>query len=745
MTPDLILGKLYELLGNAVLLPIPLREKGPQESGWQKLTYNPADERHEELLQVVRRGGNLGVLLGPSSNRLLAVDLDDDQLVDQWLVRHPWLANTLRTKGKRGCQFWMKLEEGCDYPNGKAVYRLPDSHGEIRLGGAGGAQSVIFGRHPDGMRYQVVVERSPLEVSLADLDELAPGIIFGNETNGSHSTIAETNEWTPPTKTDLNERIRRYMAKVPASIEGQNGDDQLFRAASILVNGWGLSTDEAFLFLAEYNQRARPPWPEHRLRYKLKEAMDNPGDKLRGYLLESDTQTSGDGKNSGGAATSQRYKDGQSDTSERDPADLIKGLDIYYDSGTKDFWATNNRRGWIKIGSSDVRRWLAQRGFRSRPKNDENVSQIDSLLTAIQRSNDVDYAGPLAGYRAGVFVINTSRILVKDSPVLIQPSPGTWTLLRGIIENMLGIEQQAFLFGWLKVALESLASTKFRVGQALTLAGPKDCGKSLVQQLITILLGGRAAKPHRYMSGATPFNADLFGSEHLMVEDEQPSIDIRARRSFGTKIKEICANTVHSCHAKHRSALSLTPFWRLSISVNDEPENLMILPPIDESLTDKLIILKAARHPMPMPSSSDEERSRFMDALKSELPHFAQFLFDWEIPADLVSQRYGIAHYQHPEILTALGTLAPETRLLELIDSELFGSAAPGSWEGTASDLERKLTGDSSSVRREAAKLFSFPTACGTYLGRLQKLYPARFESIHGRTGNRWTIDPPTP
>src|SRR5258708_27310204 len=132
-----------------------------------------------------------------------------------------------------------------------------------------------------------------------------------------------------------------------------------------------------------------------------------------------------------------------------------------------------------------------------------------------------------------------------------------------------------------------------------------------------------------------------------------------------------------------------------------------------------------------------------MATLKAELPHCLHFLLNWQIPAELVSQRYGITHYQHPEILTALGTLAPETRLRELINSELFGAAAPGLWEGTASELERKLTSDSSSVRREAGKLFSFPTACGTYLGRLQKLYPIRFESAHSRTGNRWTIDPP--
>ncbi len=65
------------------------------------------------------------------------------------------------------------------------------------------------------------------------------------------------------------------------------------------------------------------------------------------------------------------------------------------------------------------------------------------------------------------------------------------------------------------------------------------------------------------------------------------------------------------CHAKHREPLTLTPFWRLSISVNDEPENLMVLPPIDESLGDKMILLKARRTEMPMPTGTTEERDAF--------------------------------------------------------------------------------------------------------------------------------------
>jgi hypothetical protein len=427
-----------------------------------------------------------------------------------------------------------------------------------------------------------------------------------------------------------------------------------------------------------------------------------------------------------------------------DNQDIVRGLEMYYDSPRTKFWAKNDREGWIMIRDTDVRRILGEMGFRKAPApdKDEKVSQIDSIMTAIQRSNDVDYAGSLAGYRRGVYEIGGSRVLVRDSPHIIEPVEGDWQMLRSIIDKMLP-GQQVYLFGWIKIAFESLYRRKFRVGQALVFTGPRDSGKSLFQELITVILGGRSAKPNRYMSGGSDFNSDLFGAEHLMMEDEQASTDIRARRSLGARIKEITANTIQSCHPKNRPAISLTPFWRLTISVNEEPENLMVIPPIDESLEDKLIIFKAQRHEMPMPTASDADRERFMSALKAELPHFLYYLQRWDIPADLVSQRYGIVHFHHPDILETLGSLTPERKLLEMIDTVLFGSLVPGPVERRSAEIERELTKDGSPVRREASQLFSFPAACGTYLGRLAKAHPERFTQTHTRSGTVWSIDPP--
>jgi hypothetical protein len=125
--------------------------------------------------------------------------------------------------------------------------------------------------------------------------------------------------------------------------------------------------------------------------------------------------------------------------------------------------------------------------------------------------------------------------------------------------------------------------------------------------------------------------------------------------------------------------------------VNDEPENLMVLPPIDDSIEDKLILLRASKFRMPMRTATLEQRKVFWQRLVDELPAFLNFLLEWEIPSKLTSERFGIRHFHQPEILQAIDKLAPEYRLLRLIEEELFQSDAADTWEGSAEQLERRL------------------------------------------------------
>lgn len=264
-----------------------------------------------------------------------------------------------------------------------------------------------------------------------------------------------------------------------------------------------------------------------------------------------------------------------------------------------------------------------------------------------------------------------------------------------------------------------------RPGQALAIAGPRGGGKSLFQNLITEILAGRSAKAYRYMAERTEFNSELLGAEHLMVEDDVASTDMRKRQAFGTKIKEIAVNENQSCHAKHRNAIGLKPFWRLTISVNDAPEHLLILPPMDDGLADKLMLLKAGKSEMPMPTGTQEQRREFRAALSAELPAFVFHLRNWKIPDALRCERFGVKHYHHPRLLEAIEELSPEVKLLSLIDTELFSARCDSTvWEGSAEDLEKDLHNSPSGYT--ASRLLSWNNAAGTYLGRLAAKHPER-------------------
>ncbi|MBI5385957.1 MAG: hypothetical protein HZA90_14860 [Verrucomicrobia bacterium] len=454
-------------------------------------------------------------------------------------------------------------------------------------------------------------------------------------------------------------------------------------------------------------------------------------------------------------ACSQRHRNCRPPPEQESAASLIANgrvwperLQVYFDASQRLYWVPNSHDGWILVDKHDLRRMLVQQGVSAERPDDGSLSEFDRLVIRIQTERDVAYAGPLAGYDRGLHDIEGSRVLVTQSPRLIEPAQGEWPLLARMFDQQFnhgGVDQRPHLFGWLKMSAETLRAKRRRPGQVLVLAGKRDTGKSLFQNLFTCMFGGRVAKPFQFMTGGTGFNADLFGAEHLMIEDEAALPTLAARRSFGAFIKNFTVNEVHRCHAKFKTPVSLTPYWRVTISVNDEPENLMVLPPLDESLVDKIMLLLMNR-PTLQPTQTQESREAFWRSLVSELPHFLYYLLEWEIPPELRSDRFGVTHFHHPHLVAAIDDLAPEERLMDIIDEVLFRDFEvmnPADFEGTAGELERRLYG-SDAWEPEVRRLLTFPSACGVYLGRLANKNPERVTSrrMHGR--RLWRIQPPS-
>jgi phage/plasmid-associated DNA primase len=147
-----------------VLLPLPLGSKRPDPSstGWQKTTIdNTLTAEYQARLEA----GNIAVLMGDPSNGVCSIDIDVDEHVQPFLDLNPMLGGTLRSKGRRGCNIWVRMID--DYPRASALKTHDGAAwGEWR---STGNQTVIHGKHPDGMDYRLEVEARPIRIHFADI------------------------------------------------------------------------------------------------------------------------------------------------------------------------------------------------------------------------------------------------------------------------------------------------------------------------------------------------------------------------------------------------------------------------------------------------------------------------------------------------------------------------------------------------------------------------------------------------
>lgn len=349
-------------------------------------------------------------------------------------------------------------------------------------------------------------------------------------------------------------------------------------------------------------------------------------------------------------------------------------VDAYYDI-YRGKYLIHNGESWIYQTQTGYTRRLRAAGFSHRIEDHQKISQVDQEIIRVQNERAISYAGALAGYQAGVYKMGGVKVLVTESSNLHTPEPGQFPTLKAVFEAVLKddeIDQLTTFYSWMKVSLQSLHTSCFIPGQAIAFAGPRQSGKSLIQSLLTEIFGGRAAKPYSYMIGKTKFNSDHFPAVHQMIEDECATTKKNDRLKLAASLKEKTVNKSQRMHAKGKDALMLEPFWRVSISLNEEPEDLLVLPPLDEGTMDKIILMRAHKRELPITSEFKGDRESFWEALNSEIPAFSYWLLNtFKIPEELQDDRFGVKFLHHPVLVKELIEISDEQLLLDMIDRNL--------------------------------------------------------------------------
>lgn len=394
-------------------------------------------------------------------------------------------------------------------------------------------------------------------------------------------------------------------------------------------------------------------------------------------------------------------------------------------------------------------------------REDAILSEVKEVLLFVKENRWVDEVfAALPGYGANIYELETGeQVLVKSAPKLIEPVQGEWPTIAKLINGRLdttkagtqtGIDQTPYFHSWCKVALDALRRGQpghWRQGHAMILTGPAGCGKNRIQeQLITGLLGGRAANPSKFLFDGDEFNGDVFAAEHLLMgELPIPSQKTVDRNTVAERIKQVVANAAQRMRLMRVEPWTVYPFWRLTISLNDHPDKLHQLPLITGDFGDKVLLFHCAHEPLPMPTRTIDEQRAFRDAITSELPAYAFWLLNtWEIPDELTryddgrdAMRFGFREFHHPIIKGELFDDTPASQLLGFIDLAEFTSSewegsrklwqiesnaeGEGVWWERADILQQLLTGDGPymcTVAQLAKKLFAH-AKCSQLLARL--------------------------
>lgn len=376
--------------------------------------------------------------------------------------------------------------------------------------------------------------------------------------------------------------------------------------------------------------------------------------------------------------------------------------DIYFDD--KNFFVFNAANGqWMPENKENtLNELLVTRGLGkdSGKKAGRKHSEIDEAVAYIRHHHRVAGAAPFAFYPKGLMKWNGSTYLNTHTREVLQPAKtGVWgedfPWLSMFLDQFFALpEQKVYFLSWLSRFYKGCYNRTPKSGQSMFIAGPVNSGKTFLNRAIISPLMGGHAEAKDWLLGKANFNSQLFESAYWPIDDGSVGTSAQMHRYFSEMVKVLAANRDMESHAKFGKPCQVGWQGRLGVTCNTDAESLRILPQLDISILEKLMLFRAASRSIAF--LSEEE----MDAIiKRELPFFARFLLDYVIPEECRDEdpRFGVRAYHDKELVSS--AITSGGGFDEIMDQWLVyhfttRDRAAEFWEGTSLQLRQEILRD---------------------------------------------------
>lgn len=415
---------------------------------------------------------------------------------------------------------------------------------------------------------------------------------------------------------------------------------------------------------------------------------------------------------------------------------------IYYDN--RHYWRRDDRGGWYFSNKEDISLFMRVKAGLARDPGRATSSEVDQAVFHIQSQNRVLAALPFVHRRPGLhrepdgLYLNTSNVQVCPPAEGALAWRENFPWLAGLLDEsyFTSPDQWPFFMAWLQRFYNTAYEGQMARGHAVFLAGPVGQGKTFVAtQVIGRMLGG-ASDVTSYMLGENSWNSSLIERAVWNVDDSGPGKDPRTHTIYSNNIKKHVANEYFDYQKKFTDAARARWTGRIIVTLNDDEESLCMLPDMDGSIMEKILLLRTANRNYDFPVNCEEIAHR-------ELPFFCRWLLDWVAPElTLGNKRFGITHYHEPSLMAAAQERGKTHEFRELVETLLINhfrdDREATEWVGTATELYAAMA----DLPMLAAIVRKFnPTYIGRGLKKLVSREPGlvQFRTLKGRT--LWTLN----
>lgn len=365
------------------------------------------------------------------------------------------------------------------------------------------------------------------------------------------------------------------------------------------------------------------------------------------------------------------------------------------------FWRQIAGERWLPMDIDTTKRHLMVKyGLNPNPPKGESISEIQTVLHRLETHKWVRAGLPFPCNPNTIVNFNGDPHLNVSSVRAVMPAldPCEWgegfPFLAAYVSKFFKTEEGMIrTLAWLKHAYIGCYDGEPTHGQALFIVGPPGTGKTLFAHAFLGRIFGGAADAGMFMVDGEKYNDSLFERYLWQINDSMAATDARAHARFTTGVKACVANPTSRYQKKYGANTDIPFNGRLVVTMNDDAASLEMLPNLDVSIKDKLILVQTTEEEVELPCRG-ADLDRLID---SELPFFLSWLLQWVPPADIVGplSRFGYASHIEIELLDEAQASSPTGSLVEIVD--LFrltlrrNNPERKEWWGTTTELHSAM------------------------------------------------------